>query len=221
MSKWHDYYEFYKGRLCVQCRQVPPKEGSVRCPECLEKKREYEKKYRESRSEERKRAKENRRKYGICTECGEEKATEGYVTCELCREYKRIATMDSKKKYREKNREVLNKKLNVLAKSNYDSRKENGLCVKCGKPNDTKYIYCSVCKGKDTERKRKYRKTQSDEVRKKINDNRSIRQKNKYYYRKENGLCTKCGKPNDTKTVYCTVCREKTNEQNRRKKICE
>lgn len=103
----------------------------------------------------------------------------------------------------------------------YASRKENGLCVKCGKPNDNGKVLCDYC----TIYNRKYNKikksnnqclqcgepisnhaTYCKTCRKK---NQTEYRKSLYNNRKENGLCTRCGKPNNNQPkLTCTICEE-------------
>lgn len=76
--------------------------------------------------------------------------------------------------------------------STYQTRKENGLCVRCGKPVEGNKAKCSECSEKDKERKKRIRKERID-----------------------NGLCLDCGKPTDRYGYRCAECAEKRNEYNR------
>lgn len=46
-----------------------------------------------------------------------------------------------------------------LCKHIYESRKSQGLCVQCGRPNDGSFVNCSSCRKDKAEQKRKYKKT--------------------------------------------------------------
>ena len=56
-------------------------------------------------------------------------------------------------------------------------RRENGLCTSCGGNRDDKYVMCSRCRAKNTEKCRKSRNKNG----------------NRQQYWRENGLCIRCG----------------------------
>jgi predicted amidophosphoribosyltransferase len=69
-------------------------------------------------------------------------------------------------------------------------RVKNGLCPKCGRPNNGSRVLCEVCAG---------------------------RQRKKYHTRKDNGLCVVCGTPIDNGRTRCPNCLEK--ERNRSREL--
>lgn len=120
----------------------------------------------------------------------------------------------------------------MYSKEKYYERKEKGLCVQCGKPNDNGKVTCDEC---TLNRRRAYIKrcnkriaeggcvlcgkplwgaTQYCEEHYK---NKREKQKMRYVERKQEGKCCCCGKPIEegNKTVYCDNCREKKKESRR------
>ena len=120
----------------------------------------------------------------------------------------------------------------MYSKEKYFERKEKGLCVQCGKPNDNGKVICDECVLK---RKKAYiqrcnkriaeggcvlcgkplwGETQYCEEHYK---NKREKQKIRYVESKQEGKCCCCGKPIEegNKTVYCDNCREKKKESRR------
>lgn len=78
----------------------------------------------------------------------------------------------------------------------YYDRKTEGLCPRCGKPNDSAYIHCDSCR------------KASWEGRKRL-----------YSYRRENKLCQRCGAPIKV-GIFCMKCYD-LNNRDRRKYYAE
>ena len=85
----------------------------------------------------------------------------------------------------------------------YDWRKQKGICVNCGKERACiGSILCPDCWEKYNLRNRKYYKNHKEECKK----NNSANGKKLYWYRRENGLCTKCGKKAVANKSLCISC---------------
>lgn len=96
---------------------------------------------------------------GLCDRCGKPKPNDGYVSCFACRQ---------------------------KAKEDYNRKKQNGLCVDCGKPSDTGECRCSKCKERNIAFQRENRREA-----------------------KKSGLCIKCCKrPVATGYSKCPECLE-------------
>ena len=154
--------ERYKQRRangqCLWCGKPLDRNGSV-CTICLRK--------GNARANE-------RRKYllilGICPECGKNKTTPPFKSCVACRKKRAmVARMRADSDYGR-----------VYKKTVYDKRREQGLCVHCGKsPSDPGMVTCSKCRKKQ----REYRQTY---IRKGEASNKDI-----WRY---SGKCSRCGK---------------------------
>lgn len=101
----------------------------------------------------------------------------------------------------------------IYRRENREFYREHHLCVDCGKvkvPESEKT--CPECRAKRS----KWRKPLSE----KIKSDFKHYQKSLYYQRKEQGICTKCGKrksmPNKVK---CGICLAKDAENHRKKKL--
>lgn len=92
------------------------------------------------------------KEHGICVKCGCEKAVEGKVFCKICilnlrennsvRYYKKMSDESQKIKQREREKSCLRKMRQY--------RKENRLCVICGKPlaKSETHKNCATCRAK-------------------------------------------------------------------------
>lgn len=96
------------------------------------------------------------RTHGICVDCGRYDAVPGRTCCEVCaakraeRERRRYRDMDIKKKA------AYLKQHSESGKQRYYRRKNNGLCVNCGKPQarDSTRL-CISCRAKEKQLKEK------------------------------------------------------------------
>lgn len=131
----------------------------------------------------------NRKNNGLCPRCGAILGKEGYL-CQLCRE--------KVNKYRQETRNFY---------------RDNGLCTECGKYKVPKSErICLECRAKFNNR----RKPLTDEQKIKYEKRFRSQQNNLYQYRKEQGICTRCGK---RKSIVgkskCGVCLQKDAELHR------
>lgn len=201
------YYERKSKGLCPVCGKIP-EEGYVICSNCR------------TANTNKKNAKAE---LGICIHCGT-KHNRKTLLCDACSE-------KQNEKKREKGKELKQLGLCTRCGGSTDGihvycddcrqyKKElnetyikYGLCGYCHKER----IYgdektCPECRAKSSIKNTKYRKTHREEL--------NIKQRERYKivrdYRKENGLCTKCGKTKASPgKVTCARCREKNNEQKR------
>lgn len=151
-------------------------------------------------NKERRKAYLERKEEGLCPRCGRKKRkSEKFIYCDACREYHRnahqkVASRQNKKK-----------------RTEYEERKNNRQCPRCGKILGKKYknTTCRECLDKQYD----YCNPNIKKVYKK--------KKIQYYQRKENGQCTRCGKVlgKKDKHVICRKCIDKRNEYNERKKM--
>ena len=120
---------------------------------------------------------------GLCPRCGKNKAKEGRTYCESCLTW---------------HKEYID---------NLRSKKICPLCLKNELWGDEKN--CPECLAKAYEKNREYRDKNRDTLRAKSN----MRSKNRIIRRKEQGLCTRCGKRNATVgNSTCQMCRYKATE---------
>lgn len=101
--------------------------------------------------EERRLDREAYKRAGICVQCCKREAEPGKTICFECSEYHRkwsLKAYKNLKKDKTAYREYLDKK-NEWVRARYWYRKENGLCVQCGKPrNEDDVSRCSRCQEK-------------------------------------------------------------------------
>ena len=152
----------------MRCRKEKAELNRVMCKKCAEK--------------ERKRVAENRevlRLMKICPRCGKNKLWGDEKMCIDCRE--------KMYEYNKSRRSKENKNYNKI-------RKQNGLCIKCGKrPPVEGKTKCAICSEKDRIRMREYR------MKKGIDVDRSERP--------AYGICYFCGS-NINSGKICSSCRE-------------
>lgn len=163
-------YQYCKENgICVRCRKEKAEPNRVMCKKCAEK--------------ERKRVAENRealRLMKICPRCGSNKLFGDEKMCIECRE--------KMYEYNLSHRGSSNKNYNKI-------RKENGLCIKCGKrPPVQGKTKCSMCAANERIRSREYR------MRKGIDIDRSERP--------SNGKCYFCGSKIAVGKI-CDSCKKK------------
>lgn len=136
--------EVYRRRkqngICTQCGKKPPVEGKTMCAECAEQRRIYQRETRKFLLQ-----------FELCPKCGKNKLFGDEKNCPECR----AAFANRQMKYREKNQEEYNEKQRIEHRAIYGKRKEQGICVRCGKRKPKNgYSTCEICQQKDRERKR-------------------------------------------------------------------
>lgn len=111
-----------------------------------EKKNEYNRKYR-------KEVKDFCREIGVCTTCNKNKAAPNHVQCADCLYKQTLYRMKYKPAKEKKEKYIRNK--SEARKIQYEQRKEDGLCVRCGrKILDKRYVVCHICRNEMSKRKR-------------------------------------------------------------------
>ena len=135
---------------------------------------------------------EYRKKQGLCIRCGQKLDRDG-VHCTKCREKINQTTQERRKWYL-----------------------SHKICPQCGK-NDLMgdETVCPECRAKAVNRITKKRKRDD------YNLKHREWAKSAYQKRKEQGICTRCGKRPATKGMStCAMCREKSNETRRIRRGC-
>ena len=90
------------------------------------------------------------KEHGICVECGQEPAYKGLTRCICCRANAIDAASDYKRRHPSTPEQL--EAYRVSIKNLYHTRKEAGLCVKCGKPAQEGKTRCGRCLAKDRQR---------------------------------------------------------------------
>lgn len=132
----------------------------------------------------------NRKENGLCPRCGNPLDRDGYY-CKNC--------LEKVREYRRGNR--------IFYINNH-------ICTECGKVKvfGTDRI-CPECRVK----RDKYRKNMIDEQKARYKENLKKQQKSLYQQRKEQGICTRCGKRKVEKgKAKCRICLEKDAEMHRK-----
>jgi len=126
---------------------------------------------------------------GICPQCGTNKAAPHRVRCEECL----LKNAESSEKQREGKPGTIRKQRHrSYLKNLRNIRKENGLCVWCGKPIcSSSTVFCIDCKLKN-QKKNEQRKS-------------GIERNERPNY----GFCYTCGEPLDRDGRVCKKCAEK------------
>lgn len=147
--------------LCVLCGKELDRKG-IRCISCNNELNKYNRDTRAWRLEHR-----------ICPKCGKNDLFGDEKSCQECSAKSYEVAMKSRKK---KGTEHYNRLHAEWQRKEYERRKENGICGRCGKRNaDYGYKSCGICREKDRNHKRiKYASTKRKEW-------------------IENGLCFFCG----------------------------
>lgn len=132
--------KFYNNRknngLCIRCGGKSRK-GKIMCSDCAEQQRIYRKETRDFF-----------KKLGICPRCGKNKLFGDEKRCPECsiRENKYIINRD---------RERTNEYRRVWGRNDYQQKKKEGICTRCGKRKaDSGYFTCSICREKIRQWKR-------------------------------------------------------------------
>lgn len=123
--------------LCILCGNPLDREG-VHCKKCREKINEEVRKDREFYA-----------KNGICPRCRKNKLFGNEKVCPECAAKGYENTMRTREgtHYNEVHRK--------WAKEEYERRKQNGICTRCGKQKaDSGYYTCGICRDKDRNKKR-------------------------------------------------------------------
>lgn len=173
------------------------------------------------RNEQRRRLKESRREEGLCISCGEPNSNKSFLNCPTCRkkasEIKKAQYLKNPERIKENNKKYKSNTISIrkanglcadcgkpasenrkfceecLEKKRINSRQErlfrkrNNLCLYCGK--ESVYLndsFCEVCEQKQKENQRR-----SVEKNREHNRVKAIEIRNS---RREQGLCTRCGK---------------------------
>ena len=133
MTKKERYEARKAAGLCVLCGK-PAAEGKVKCAECTEKEKKYNKELREWR-----------KSINICTACGKYPAYNGSM-CLVCRQDARDRNKYCYKGRSEEEREKHNQRNKAL----YERYKSEGKCPKCGRklPKESKNTYCVECRNR-------------------------------------------------------------------------
>lgn len=186
------------------------------------------------KNEQRRKLKESRREKGLCVSCGEPNPNKSFLNCPTCRkkasEIKKAQYLKNPERVKENNKKyksntILMRKANGLcvdcgepavegkrlcseclerkkinAREERLFRKRNNLCLYCGKENA--YLndnYCEACSEKQKNSQMRYREKNKENNRVRAIEIRNIR--------KEQGLCTRCGKRKSrTNRSLCEWC---------------
>lgn len=123
--------------LCVDCGQKLGR-GKWCCDACMDK-----------NNAEKKETRELRIMLGICTVCGKNSVPKSERICPECR----AKSAEYQSELCERDRENHNNRSNTAGKRMRAKRKENGLCVVCGKRGaDANYVTCRYCRQIKTQR---------------------------------------------------------------------
>ena len=163
MSK-KTYYQRKEQGLCVYCgkEKEEDRQHLVSCKKCTDDKAKEVQKNRITY-----------RKLGLCASCGKYKVFRDEKNCPECRAKHNTLMEKEREKNGDKVREYHRKSYQRVV----EHRRENGLCTSCGGNRDDKYVMCSRCRAKNTEKCRKARNKNG----------------NRQQYWRENGLCIRCG----------------------------
>ena len=175
MTDTERYWYYKQNGLCVKCGQPNDTKNAV-CSKCSAKaKKRYKDKkefcfcqrcetlveeghvYCKSCLDERKREYDWKKQHGICVRCGSNPSAPGKLKCAECslkksvegKKYEANRTEEEKQKIKEEQSERYQKRVAV--------RKENGLCIKCGKKAMSGKLYCIDCLLKRRKESRQYR----------------------------------------------------------------
>ena len=136
-----DFRWFKNHGMCVQCRKEKAARGRTMCADCLDRHKEWARKYRErepERSREssdicHKRLYEKRKQAGLCVSCGSRPPKEGRVRCGICLARHRRSAEKIRRKRGQWSRQEMT---------------EPGVCYMCHAPSLPDKRLCGVCRGK-------------------------------------------------------------------------
>ena len=133
--------------LCVKCGKASADPGMKFCSVCR-------KKQNERSSRDRAFVKEN----NLCIKCRKEKTEPGIAYCLSCKMDERERGRNRLKEYTEDERKTINRKSGASHRALRAARKENGLCIVCGKRKSAEgrlsCVYCLERKKKQYRRRR-------------------------------------------------------------------
>lgn len=89
---------------------------------------------------------------GICPRCGKYKAAPDRVHCLNCLDAFAVSQMKRRDNRTEEEKQKENEAQSARSKKRYKERKEQGLCVQCGKKSRPGKAMCLKCAKKDYER---------------------------------------------------------------------
>lgn len=147
MTDKERYYYRKECKLCVRCGEPKGDTPTVMCNKCNQEQKE-EVKYL--------------KKHNICVSCRINNAAPNRTLCDVCL-CKRLETY-RKKKENTTEEEALKKlkKRREQHKKRVETRKENGLCTRCGKKALEGHILCIDCNLKNNKSSREYRANQHE-----------------------------------------------------------
>jgi hypothetical protein len=188
--------------ICISCRIAQAMKYRLKCQECLRRDSEEYHRYRE---------------VGICPQCKKEPAVEGRSFCQGCLEKKRDWQNKARAKDPEKARRINRKCVN--------KKKADGICHWCQQESRPGRRLCKDCAIKQEEQ-RKLRVASGicrSCKKREIIDGKHFcqpchekslqRLKLMSQFRKEAGLCYKCGKEPLDGFCYCEICYYKSKSQ--------
>lgn len=179
------YQKLKEQGLCVDCRE-PVTDGYTRCEKC-----------RKRNALAHNGKKQEFIEMGICPICRKEPLFGQEKTCPVCRAKNTEMTL----KAREKDPEHYNKVHREWSRIEYQRRKEQGLCVRCGKRKAYKGLRCGICAEKDL---------QARHAREPLKLPRSERVKN--------GICYFCDRPIKPGYKVCETHYQMNVEKSRKRK---
>ena len=159
------YYRRKEQGLCVACGKELDRAG-LKCTECLGKSNKADRNTYHWFQEN-----------GICPVCRKYRLMNNEKSCLECRARK----TNNNAIRMNRNEQELRKKIAIRDSNKYNERKRLGLCVACGKDNDSEFAVCNQCRIKR-------------------NSKRRVRGNNQIALSKRRerillGLCYQCGEP--------------------------
>lgn len=127
------YHKYIAKGRCGQCGKLNDRKNRKTCSACAKKDIEYQTQ-----------AKRFALSIGICPKCKKNKLFGDERSCPECK----AVDASCKSKAREEHREEFNEYMRNYHKIQYQKRKEQGVCTRCGKRNAVNGTRCEYCKGK-------------------------------------------------------------------------
>ena len=95
--------------------------------------------------------------HGICTDCHSDNAYKGHTRCFDCR-LKALSRNDNyRAKLTDEQREKQREYKRIYGKALYHKRKQQGICVDCGKRDAVNNVRCPICRYLNNIRRRTYK----------------------------------------------------------------